>query len=148
MFKFRGITLDGYWITGYLTYSKKEKLYYITEDNDNEFSFPVIPESLAVTYTGLTDKNGNSIFASFEVDGKLSRGGDIINGIGIIEDNEGYETEIPLDNLKIQFDGQRFAITDNIKFPLQWYVNFLYQMANIEIIGKQWCENENNERII
>ena len=68
----------------------------------------------------------------------MTRGGDIINGIGILEDNEGYETEIPLDNLNVQFDGQRFAIADYIKFPLQWYVNFLYQMANIEIIGKQW----------
>ena len=143
MFKFRAKTKENYWIEGFLNISPSG-IYSITEKHNREI---IIPESLSVTYTGLTDKNGKQIYASFEVDGKMSRGGDIINGIGMLEDNEGYETEIPLDNLNVQFDGHRFTITDNIKFPLQWYVNFLYQMANIEIIGKQWSENGNNERI-
>ena len=143
MFKFRGLTDGNEWAYGNLINERGTDYIKLLSINPlggvmHDYCLNVIPESLAVTYTGLTDKNGKQIYASFEVDGKMTRGGDIINGIGIIEDNEGYETEITLDNLNVQFDGQRFAIADYIKFPLQWYVNFLYQMANIEIIGKQW----------
>jgi hypothetical protein len=41
-------------------------------------TYEVITESLAM-FTGLYDKNGVPIFGSFEVDGKMSKGGDIIN---------------------------------------------------------------------
>ena len=139
MLKYRGITLDGYWITGYLTYSKKEKLYYITEDNDNEFSFPVIPESLSVTYTGLTDKNGNQIYASFEVDGKMSKGGDIISYIdeimngsqsGVIYEDTSNEGNMFFDAKLLQFNvSNRISIDIESLFEGKEY---------IEIIGKQW----------
>lgn len=73
------------------------------------------PETLGVTYSGLTDKNGEQIYASFEIDGRMTKGGDII------------ET-MDFDEIAVKFKNYSFNTYD---------VNF----HSTEIIGKQWEDN-------
>ena len=57
---FRG-KWDNDWIFGSLIYSVQEDIYYITEHNRLELSFPVEKETIG-QFTGLFDKNGKKIF--------------------------------------------------------------------------------------
>lgn len=131
MFKFRAKKLDSdEWIESPNISVVKTELsvtYYL----DNRI---VIPESLSVTYTGLTDKNGNSIFASFEVDGKMSKGGDII---------QFDDWNLKFTKATVYFQKDCFYADD--KDPIG-NVSLYYLIKNnrdIEITGKQWSENEN-----
>jgi hypothetical protein len=96
MFGFRGKTERGQWVEGYFiegnslnedSYKRTHKCLIlpiypdIRETNIGLISIngliEVIPESVAMS-TGLKDKNGKEIFGSIEIDGKMSRGGDIV----------------------------------------------------------------------
>lgn len=60
-FVFRGYSEDHEWVYGSLTYSYKEDLYYITEWNEEELSFPVEKESIGL-WTGRLDVDEQMIF--------------------------------------------------------------------------------------
>lgn len=69
MFSFRGQKYyTNEWVTGYLT----------SKDHIN--GIWVKPESLSIS-TGKLDSNEQEIFASFEIDGKMTTGGDVVAGI-------------------------------------------------------------------
>jgi len=103
---FRGWSPDlKEWILGYLIVSSDGQYYIVTnfdEWGDIE-SYIVLPESLAM-YTGLKDKNGKRIFGSIPVDGRMSKGGDII-----VEKNDHFSTpENPVweDPMEVKWDLQ------------------------------------------
>lgn len=80
MFTFRGLTIDNKWVEGDLHHSESVKngikSYHSLVGYDFDFQ-EVIPESLGISF-GLTDKNGTLIFASFPVNGVMSKGGDVV----------------------------------------------------------------------
>jgi hypothetical protein len=108
-------------------YNIRDLLFVVLDDE-----YEVFPESLSVTYTGLTDKNGNQIYASSEIDGKMSRGGDILKfgaQLGSISD------------VKFITKNAGFLVRD--KYGDWLWLYDVIASTDIEIIGKQWSENEN-----
>jgi hypothetical protein len=102
MFLFRGQRIDNKeWVEGY--YVKCRGFHYILPPyNDNGFDerwveedsggwFAVSPESLSIS-TGQLDKNKKEIFGSFEIDGKMSRGGDRVECADWESDAHAYNT--------------------------------------------------------
>jgi hypothetical protein len=80
MFKFRAQKIDNKeWIEGYHVFDKFVNKHYLQIPVDDDFDdyFEVIPETLSMS-TGQLDKNGTMIFSSFEVDGKITVGGDVV----------------------------------------------------------------------
>jgi len=125
MFKFRGFTKSEF-IEGDLV---KREGYWIYKDNK---AYSIIPESLAVTYTGLTDKSGNQIYASFEVGGKMSKGGDVVELIYV-------DTKM---QAIVKFSNGCFELKS--KGTIWGLLKRAYELNfPIEIIGKQW-EQEND----
>jgi len=81
MIKFRGFRKDGKgWVEGYYLFRfNSHRIQTIDENYLNggaTLIHEIHPESLAMS-TGLIDKNGKEIFGSIEVDGVMSRGGDV-----------------------------------------------------------------------
>jgi hypothetical protein len=87
----------------------------------------IIPSTLAQC-TGRQDKNGNWIFGSIEIDGKMTKGGDVVKGT--------------------------FLYTiDELTCPIIWSNESscwllgegrcLQPYTDLEIIGRQYKENEN-----
>lgn len=78
MFKFRGqSTLTGEWVTGWHFMDVGlEKHYIVSIGVPNE----IHPSSLSIS-TGKLDSNKQEIFASFEIDGVMTEGGDVVEGI-------------------------------------------------------------------
>jgi hypothetical protein len=80
MFIFRAQKIDNKeWIEGYHVFDKFVNKHYLQIPVDDDFDdyFEVIPGTLSMS-TGLKDKNGTMIFGSFEVDGKMNKGGDVV----------------------------------------------------------------------
>lgn len=80
MFKFRGQTKSGEWVVGGLTrgYVNDELRYvYHVEDDELNLYLDIQPGTLSVS-TGKLDSNGVEIFASFEIDGVMTTGGDAV----------------------------------------------------------------------
>jgi hypothetical protein len=116
MFKFRGQRVDNKeWIEGGLVYDNTDNTYFVY--SSFEYGEEVIPETLSMS-TGQLDKNKEMIFGSFEVDGKMSKGGDVVSGI----DGFGKRKEV----------GVRFL--DGAFYPL---CEGEFYWSDIEIIGKQ-----------
>lgn len=140
MFIFRGKKKgQQVWVEGEL-----HKQFYKHEDEDYSgyaikptytTSQSVEPESLSVSYTGLIDKNCNQIFASFEVDGKMSIGGDIVR-----TDRNRKKWIVAFKNLELMvrlIPDTKYKTIE--KYSIPKYLTLLKTNgANIEIIGKQW----------
>lgn len=77
LFKFRGYYEDEKrFISGY-HYSTKGNHYIFENIDEHTYNhYLVTPESLSI-YTGQADKNNTDIFASFELDGVMTKGGDV-----------------------------------------------------------------------
>jgi hypothetical protein len=81
MFIFRGQRIDNKeWIEGYYVFNPKwEHLIFekswLLKHGVMGAGVPIVPETLSIS-TGQLDKNKVEIFGSFEVDGKMSNGGD------------------------------------------------------------------------
>ena len=85
--KYRGKTKDGKWVYGYLRgftprTNAKENVteYSIFTDDYYDNIYEVIPETIGMT-TGLEVKCGKETFGSISINGKMSRGGDIVKYI-------------------------------------------------------------------
>lgn len=133
MFKFRALTTeDNEILVGELI--RDCDTYYIKPTNVSYVYFDaylgihqIKPETLSVTYSGLVDKNGTEIYASFEIDGEMTKGGDVVKF---------FDTTTGATFLGyMQFYSASFCInTDYCK-------HYRIQDYNIEIIGKQWEAN-------
>lgn len=96
MIKFRGTTKEGKGVKGWLLRTHFPDTYWIIKDmlyvadvlyglnpkfpKHLQGCYQVLPSSLAM-YTGIKDKNKAEIYGSFEVDGKMSDGGDEIMAV-------------------------------------------------------------------
>lgn len=81
MFKFRGQRKDnGEWVVGYYVvwYEIDEDVHTIRADDGRYYK--VHPSSLSIGFSKL-DSTRAEIFASFEIDGKMTTGGDVVEGI-------------------------------------------------------------------
>ena len=118
-------------------YNIRDLLCVVLDDE-----YEVYPESLSVTYTGLTDKNGNQIFASFEVDGNMSRGGDIIRCVA----NAPNQNEQNISKGIVQFNESSWYLeyVEGSAFGFNYLHHII--ISSIEIIGKQWSENDENSK--
>lgn len=135
MFKFRGLTVrNDEWVEGDLIKFKTFNKRIGYQKNMMYLESEIYPESLSVTYTGLTDKNGNSIYASFEVDGKMSKGGDIIKCVA----NAPNQNEQNISKGIVQFNDSGWYL-EYVKGSVFGF-NYLHHIiiSSIEIIGKQW----------
>lgn len=90
----------------------------------NGHSYSVHPDSLAICTT-IKDKNDIYIFASFEIDGKMTKGGDIVFSIA-------YE----FDGI-ILFSGSQFIIKNKTN---QWNIEEI--PGYLKIIGTQYNNKE------
>lgn len=79
MFKFRGQTKSGEWVVGWLIcFGEHIKSYVIYHTSDGVICSETHPHTLSVS-TGKLDSNKQEIFASFEVDGVMTEGGDVVS---------------------------------------------------------------------
>ena len=99
--KCRGKTKEGKWVYGWYIepYNAGGKSFIAVGHLEHgEFTptiYEVIPKTVGMS-TGLKDKNDKEIYGSIKIDGKMSKGGDIVKGTSYLY---GYQ----LDNGK-QFD--------------------------------------------
>lgn len=78
MFKFRGQTKSGEWVVGWLIcFGEHIKSYVIYHTSDGVICSEIHPHTLSVSF-GKLDSNGVEIFASFEIDGVMTQGGDLV----------------------------------------------------------------------
>lgn len=85
MFKFRGQRKDnGEWVVGWLVLNAKnfgrevaENHWYIVPIERVYLCHEIHPHTLSIS-TGKLDSNGTEIFASFEIDGTMTEGGDVV----------------------------------------------------------------------
>lgn len=85
MFRFRGKRTDrDEWVTGWLGIYKSpfpnSPLIYNIKVMELNRDYDVHKESISIS-TGKLDSTGTEIFASFEIDGKMTEGGDVVKGI-------------------------------------------------------------------
>lgn len=127
MFRFRGqrVDHDNEWITGYC--QKRALGYYIMPDyGDYEFML-VYRETLSVSF-GQLDSNKQEIFASFEVNGIMTKGGDVISVKGF--DGKKY-------GVKYSINGSEFIIYQiGVNSDIVWNISNAY-IDDLTIIGKQ-----------
>ena len=76
--KFRGKRTDnGEWVEGDIHWGKYYRTAHIHPALGSNFSDNIYPDSVSMS-TGQKDKNGVEIFGSIPIDGKISKGGDIV----------------------------------------------------------------------
>jgi len=126
MFKFRGQTKSGEWVVGDLDTTTKNINYEIWAGKDEWYA--VHPETLSVS-TGKLDSNGVEIFASFEIDGVMTTGGDAVSVNG-----NNY-------NIKYSPDLASF-IAVNVNGKESGKLFHYIDIDNLTIIGKQGGGNE------
>jgi len=131
MFKFRGQTKSGEWVVGGLTrgYVNDELRYvYHVEDDELNLYLDIQPGTLSVS-TGKLDSNGVEIFASFEIDGVMTTGGDAVK----VENHSG--------NHQAVFEsGVGFRLLPLYKADP--YHIFQWMDSSLTIIGKQGGGND------
>lgn len=142
MFKFRGQTKSGEWVVGGLTrgYVNDELRYvYHVEDDELNLYLDIQPGTLSVS-TGKLDSNGVEIFASFEVGGVMTDGGDVVEVKGNQDRSNNGVFEV---KYMARWDsGCEFEL---ISAKGEEYDNSLHggiHSSEITIIGKQGCGNE------
>lgn len=122
MFKFRGQRKDnGEWEVGMLDclYSSGDEFKYVTV-NGHE----IHPSSLSISF-GKLDSNKQEIFASFEIDGKMTRGGDVLsNGVSVDSFDAYYDKQYATFYLRKRL---------TTKF---WEHGLMNESAKFTIIGK------------
>lgn len=129
MFKFRGQTKSGEWVVGGLTrgYVNDELRYvYHVEDDELNLYLDIQPGTLSVS-TGKLDSNGVEIFASFEIDGVMTQGGDLVEVGG-----EHYSVLYLSDTAQFCISGESGVVCPFADLYSQ----------NLTIIGKQGGGNE------
>ncbi len=133
---YRGVTKSGEVVEGYWWYHPFYKKHFIRVTNNRELiDYEVHPASLAQNTT-VKDKDGKPIFGSFEVEGKMTRGGDRIRvyNWGVAEGEILGETNVVWDN-----DEKGFRYSDYSEDLAE----DVYDMfRNVEIIGTQWKGTE------
>lgn len=83
--KFRGVRKDnGEYVYGSLIYYRYVECEIIAFSSQYSFGAIVHPDSVA-QYTCMNDRNGKEIYGSIYLDGKLTKGGDVVTF--------GYDTE-------------------------------------------------------
>jgi len=102
MIKYRGLTVDTkQWVYGYLVEFEDMSIIFECKGSvlisshsckpleyiSSDFWVEVIPETIGI-FTGILDTNGQEIYGSILIDGKMSKGGDIC---GLMNDIQGYE---------------------------------------------------------
>lgn len=124
MFKFRGQTKSGEWVVGDLINYPYKNNYNIFNCIDGVTSrSEVHPHTLSVS-TGKLDSNGVEIFASFEIDGVMTTGGDAVSVNG-----NNY-------NIKYSPDLASF-IAVNVNGKESGKLFHYIDIDNLTIIGKQ-----------
>lgn len=137
MFKFRGQTKSGEWVVGGLTrgYVNDELRYvYHVEDDELNLYLDIQPGTLSVS-TGKLDSNGVEIFASFEIDGVMTTGGDAVSVNG-----NNY-------NIKYSPDLASF-IAVNVNGKESGKLFHYIDIDNLTIIGKQGGGNDRRLNIM
>lgn len=81
MIKFRGkaLTRPGRWFEGDLLRDGSKVWIFPPDEEAAIDKHRVTPETIAM-YTGLEDKNKKEIYGSIPINGKMSKGGDIVKG--------------------------------------------------------------------
>lgn len=121
MFKFRGqVKSTPVWMTGYYTFDEGENHYI--ENGIGRFT--VTKESLSVSF-GKLDSNDQEIFASFEIDGVMTAGGDVVE----LKHIQGKQFKVQYSSIGCEFIMQR---PDS---DIVWNVSNAEQFE-ITIIGK------------
>lgn len=125
MIKFRGKRIDnGEWVEGYYWYNCLEDEYQITVSEhgaDNFMNYTVEPDSIGM-FTTLLDKNKKEIYGSIEINGKMSKGGDVVKyntydgyiGTSNVEFKNGYFYPVAKVELYNHYDGNGFEILSPI----------------------------------
>lgn len=130
MFRFRAQRKDnGEWVGGWYveSYGVRDGIrtnsHCIATDGFHEYH-EVHPHTLSIS-TGKLDSNDQEIFASFEVDGIMTEGGDVVR-------IKGYNNR-----LYVQFDLRTcgFVVIDVATDTVIWSAGILNE--NFTIIGKQ-----------
>lgn len=118
----RAQTLIGEWVVGYYVANLYSGTHYIaTENRYHEIN----PETLSIE-TQKLDSAGNMIFGSFELDGVMTQGGDVVsNGISVDSFNVIYDK---------QYATFYFRKMHNTKF---WEHGLMSESDKYTIIGKQ-----------
>jgi len=111
-------------INGQITIDNKTTFTAIV-DSDGVL-YEVYPESVGMSILR-KDKHGVEIFGSIPINGKMSRGGDIIKTTGSIDNIETAKIEFKRGCFKDNYYG--FCLSDNKEYQ-------------IEIIGKQYEEDK------
>lgn len=138
MFKFRGQRkVSGEWVVGDLDTTTKNIDYEIWAGKDEWYA--VHPNSLSIS-TGKLDSNGAEIFASFEIDGVMTEGGDVVEVKGNQDRSNNGVFEV---KYMARWDsGCEFEL---ISAKGEEYDNSLHggiHSSEITIIGKQGGGNE------
>ena len=132
--------VQGKVVTGYYTYmhdgdEDDEHRHLIYQHKTSWFMgnfSEVVPESLAIS-TDLQDKNGVTIFASFEVDGVMSKGGDVVTWQRLACD--GKPAGVEDSSVKWCLRHGWFQMSNNDGTAFQLGVMLLCN--TIEVIGRQ-----------
>lgn len=139
---FRGKRVDcNEYVIGFVNINPNTNIVSILEfktypDNKSTYGwFDVIPESLSI-YTGLNDVNDKPIFASFEVDGKMTKGGDVFSF--------NYQHQIKINDFEtIQMEGYFIYNRDMIRFEIRPINNkenldklYNLSISKLEVTGK------------
>ena len=74
---FRALNLDGNITLGWL--NQFEDVFYIVENKGGYLHIQRVKTKTIAMKTGQTDKNDKDIYGSFKLDGKMTKGGDVIS---------------------------------------------------------------------
>lgn len=124
---YRGCDDEGDEIIGFLDYSPNENQYYITERTGVYLTFPVATESLSI-YTGVNDVNGIPIFASFELDGTMTKGGDVCYHEKLQDRCDVYYKSV---DAKFVWASHNYS----------YYIDRTILSNDLEVVGKQYKES-------
>lgn len=133
--KFRGVRIDnGEKVFGWLAYDSKYNFCCIIQLPKNGVftNTEVHPDSVA-QYTCMNDKNGKEIYGSIYLDGKLTKGGDVVSfyykgsivkcwivfnkskGMFCLEWPDGYNNTYPLNSERYEVLGSLFLNPELLK---------------------------------
>lgn len=140
MFKFRGQAVGGKWVVGWYFEVNNPQMFdkhRMALDGADITGFKwvnVNPQSLSIS-TGKLDSTGTEIFASFEVNGKMTTGGDVVE----------WSDEVATysDKYNVVYGvGSSAFVLKNTKQPARGMALSFVPSGALTIIGKQGVGNE------